>query len=48
LDYDNGRVKVIIPDPAQYPNEKYTMGLENNILQGTYLFTRSSSASNYQ
>lgn len=48
LDYDNGRVRVFIPDPKNYPNEKYIMNLENDILQGTYIFTRASEESNYQ
>lgn len=48
LDYDNGRVKVFIPNPEQYPNERYIMGLENGILAGTFVFTRASASSNYQ
>lgn len=48
LDYENGRVKVFIPNPKDYPKEKYIMGLENGILSGTFIFTRASSTSNYQ
>ena len=48
LDYENGRVKVFIPNPKDYPKEKYMMGLENDILSGTFIFTRASSTSNYQ
>lgn len=48
LDYDNGRIKVFIPNPENYPSKNYIMGLENGVLQGTFLLTRSSSETNYQ
>lgn len=48
LDYENGRVKVFIPDPTEYLQESYIMGLNNGILQGTFILARTSSDSNYQ
>ena len=32
LDYDNGRIKVFIPNPENYPSKNYIMGLENGVL----------------
>lgn len=48
LDYENGRVKVFIPDPLQYPDKNYIMELNKDILQGTFVLSRSSSDSNFQ
>lgn len=48
LDYDNGRVKVFIPDPEDYAEGTYEVNLPGNILQGTFILSRASSETNYQ